>query len=173
MRAASPQHTWLVYSVSRRKTSNRDEAAPDKADRPTGRLAGDRLALGTRAAGRCSHLSAGLAAAGRAEAGAGRRAGPLGAGPPRAPPAGPAGRRRAQGRPLAHRRDTCLAALPFPPQSPRRGQPSPGTRSPRAPPPALPDISRGSLSPLPEAGRRTTRPSTFAAPAGRSTGTGR
>lgn len=63
-------------------------------------------------------------------------------------------------------RDTCLAApartgtrtrAAFPnPQSPCRRQPSPWTRSPRAPPPAVPDISPGSLSPLPEAGRRTT-----------------
>lgn len=37
LRAASPQHTWLVYSVSRRETSNRDEAATDKAGWPTGR----------------------------------------------------------------------------------------------------------------------------------------
>lgn len=44
-----------------------------------------------------------LAAAGRAEAGAGRRAGPLGAGPSQAPPVGHAGLRRARGRPLARR----------------------------------------------------------------------
>lgn len=44
-----------------------------------------------------------LTAAGRAEAGAGRRAGPLGAGPPRAPPAGHAGLRRTRGPPLARR----------------------------------------------------------------------
>lgn len=81
-----------------RESSNHHQPAPDKADDPT--AAGTRDWSGRKVpAPECRQL----AAAGRAEAGAGRRAGPLGAGPPRAPPAGHAGLRRARGRPLARR----------------------------------------------------------------------
>ncbi|XP_063142982.1 tRNA (guanine-N(7)-)-methyltransferase-like [Rattus norvegicus] len=82
-----------------RESFNHNQPAPDKADGPA-------AATGTRdwsvrkvPAPECRQL----AAAGRAEAGAGRRAGPLGAGPPRAPPVGHAGLRRARGLPLARR----------------------------------------------------------------------
>ncbi|XP_053074392.1 translation initiation factor IF-2-like [Acinonyx jubatus] len=99
--------------------------------------------------------------------GAGRRKCPA---PPSAAPS-PQPRRRP--------RDTCLAAPGFgstlhaPPKAHSalggRREPRPWTRSLRAPPPAVPDISRGSLSPLLGGGEGDNRrPATLAPP-----GTGR
>lgn len=99
------------------------------------------------------------AVAGRAEAGAGRRAGPLGAGPPRAPPAGHAGLGRARGRPLARRPRHLFGRAGRAFRSLSR--PAAGSRAPgpaalgRLRPPYLTSAG-GSLSPLPEAGRPTT-----------------
>lgn len=77
-------------------------------------------------------------------------------------------------RPQPRRRllDTCLAApgvwftLQAPPtrtlrEGEGREEPRPWTRSLRAPPPAVPDINCGSLSPLLGGGEDDTRPATF------------
>lgn len=99
--ARSKPPTHLAGSLSQRRAGK----VPTITDQLQTKLTVQRRrALGTVAAGRCRHLSAhSWRAPGARRPGAGRRAGPLGAGPPRAPRAGHAGPRRARGWPLARR----------------------------------------------------------------------